>query len=165
MEVLRDGTFAFVVGPEALARGLRPSKRLPRNAQFLVQCEGAVGLDGVLQVLDDLETDRVDTSTEITDSFPYPQIFVFTNVILVCDETNIYEYDGTTLTLMLGPVAAGQTWAAVDFYDYIYMSNGTVSVLRAPNTGTYALTADQPTASAICNYNGQVMIGSPGGAS
>jgi len=165
MEVLRDGTFAFTVGPEALARGLRPSKRLPRNAQFLVQCEGAVGLDGILQVLDDLENNRVDTSVEITDSFPYPQIFVFTNVILICDQTHIYEYNGASLSLVLGPVAAGQTWAAVDFYDYIYMSNGAVAVVRDPNTGTFSTTTDQPTAVAICNYNGQVMIGSPGSTS
>jgi len=66
---------------------------------------------------------------------------------------------------VLGPVAAGQTWAAVDFYDYIYMSNGAVAVVRDPNTGTFSTTTDQPTAVAICNYNGQVMIGSPGSAS
>lgn len=162
MEVLRDGTFSNLISAEALARGLRPSKRSPRNAQYLVECEGAVGLDGVLQVIDELENNRVDTSVEITDNFPYPQIFVFTNVIIVCDETNIYEYDGATLTLVHGPVASGQLWTAVDFYDFIYMSNGSVAVLRDPNTGTYSTTTDQPTAFAICNFNGQVMIGTPG---
>ena len=161
MQVLRDGSFAYTIQAPALARGLRPSKRAPRNTQFLTECIGAVGLDGVLQVLDDLETDRIDTSVEVTDAFPYPQIFVFTNIIIICSETDIYEYDGTSLTHMLGPVAAGQLWSAVDFYDFIYMSNSSVAVLRSPLTGTYATTTLQPAAAAICNFNGQVMIGSP----
>ena len=161
MKVLRDGTFGFVIGAEALSRGLRPSKRVARNTQYLVECIGAVGLDKVLQVIDDLETDRIDTSATITDAFPYPQIFVFTDYILICDQQNIYEWDGTSLTLMLGPVTAGELWSAVDFYGFIYLSNGSVSVLRDPNSGTYSPTTDQPIASAICNFNGQVMVGSP----
>ena len=159
MEVLRDGTFNFTIGPGDLSRGLRPSKRSPRNAKFLVQSIGAVGLDNILQVIDDLESDRVDSVGTITDAFPYPQIFVFTNVIIVCSRQTIYEWDGTTLNAMLGPVTAGQLWSAVDFYDFIYMSNGVVSVLRDPQSKLYATTTNQPLANAICNFNGQVVIG------
>lgn len=162
MEVLRDGTFIFDIESEALSRGLRPSKRAPRDTKFLVKCIGAVGIDRVLQVIDDLENDRIDTSVEITDAFPYPQLFVFTNLVLICDQTNIYEYVGGALNLVLGPVAAGQLWTAVDFYGFIYMSNNSVAVLRDPNAGTFAITAEQPTASAMVNFNGQVMIGNPG---
>jgi len=161
MEVLRDGTFSFTIETTALARGLRPSKRTPRNAKFLVEALGAVGLDGVLQVIDDLEPDRVDTSIEITDAFPYPQIFVFNRVTIVCGETDIYEWDGVSLTLVIGPVTAGELWSAVEFFDFIYMTNGVVSILRDPFTGEYALTADQPVGTALANFNGQVFVGSP----
>jgi hypothetical protein len=159
MEVLRDGTFVYNIESGALARGLRPSKRSPRNTKFLVRCIGAVGLDNVLQVIDDLELDRIDTVTTITDAFPYPQVFVFTNVTIVCSRQTIYEWEGATLNAVLGPVTAGQLWSAVDFYDFIYMSNGIVSVLRDPQSKLYATTSVQPLANAICNFNGQVVIG------
>src|SRR4030067_85186 len=160
MEVLRDGTFTFRVDSGELARGLRPSKRSPRNTKFMIQCVGAVGLDNVLQVIDDLENNRIDTIATILDAFPYPQVFVFTNLILICGRQDIYEYDGT-LTHVLGPITAGQLWSAVDFFRFIYMTNGAVSVLRDPDSGAYSTTAIQPVANTICNFNGQVIIGAP----
>lgn len=159
MEVLRDGTFSFDIGPEELARGLRPSKRSPRNVKFLVQCIGAVGIDNVLQVIDDLETSRIDTTALITDAFPYPQIFVFTNMILICDIQNIYSWDGANLNLELGPVAAGGLWQAIDLYEFVYMTNGVVVVIRDPTTGVFSITTDYPASYAACNFNGQVILG------
>lgn len=158
MEVLRDGTFSETVGSKELARGLRPSKRTPRNRDYLVECAGAVGVDNVLQVIDDLENNRIDTSV-ITDSFPYPQIFIFSRLVIVCGETDIYEWDSGVLTHMLGPVSAGNMWSAVDFFEFIYISNNVVSALRDPTAKDWALTSDQPVANAICNFNGQVFIG------
>ena len=158
MEVLRDGTFSELLSSGEVSRGLRPSKRTPRNANFLVECAGAVGLDNVLQVIDDLETNRIDTSI-ITDGFPYPQIFVFTRVIIVCGETDIYEWVSGALVHMLGPVSAGNLWSAVDFHEFIYMSNNVVSALRDPTAKTWSLTTDQPIANAICNVNSQVFTG------
>jgi hypothetical protein len=159
ISVLRDGTFTASIDGKALSRGLRSSKRSPRNEKFLVEAAGMVGIDGVLQAIDDLEVDRIDTSADILDAFPYPQIFVFTNVIIVCGRQEIFEWDGTTLTSMISALTAGQLWSAVSFYEFIYMSNGAVSVLRDPGTGLYALTTDQPVAMAIGDYNGQVMVG------
>ena len=127
METLRDGNFMLTVDAESLAKGLRPSVRMPRNKEYLIQCIGAVGLDGVLQTLEDLEVSRIDTSV-ITDPFPYPQIFVFTNLIIVCGETDIYEIVNGSLVHKLGPVAAGTLWTAADFGESIYMSNGKVAV-------------------------------------
>ena len=160
MQILRDGTFAHTVKSDDLAAGLRPSKRTPRNSKYLVECVGAVGLDMVLQVIDDLEDDRIDTSV-ITDGFPYPQIFILTYTVLICGQTDIYEWDGAAMTHVLGPVTSGQLWAVADFLTFIYMSNGEVAVTRDPQTGSYALTSDYPKFRAICNYNGQVVIGSP----
>jgi hypothetical protein len=157
--VLRDGTFVASIEGRALGRGLRTSKRSPRNEKFLIKAAGMVGIDGVLHVIDDLELSRIDTSGVITDLFPFPQIFVFTEAIIICDSQNIYELDGVTLNLMLGPVAAGQLWSAVEFHRFVYMSNGSVAVLRDPDTGLYATTTDQPVAMAIADYKGQVMVG------
>jgi hypothetical protein len=160
MGVLRDGTFDFTIDAKDLSRGLRPSKRMPRDSKFLIKCVGAVGLDTVLQAIDDLENDRIDTSL-LGASFPYPQIFIFVNYILVCTATDIYEWDGISLTKVLGPVSSGELWSAVDLHNFIYMSNGTVAVLRDSETGTYSTTSDQPKARAMCNFNGQIILGSP----
>jgi len=161
MEVLRDGTFTFTIEAEALVRGLRPSKRVPRNSKYLVECIGAVGLDAVLQVIDDLEDDRMDTSGLITDTFPYPQVFIFTNMIIVCSQTTIYEWVASALVPKVGPVAAGELWSAVDLLNFVYLTNGSVAVRRNPATGNYSITTDYPTARAICNFNSQVFVGSP----
>lgn len=82
-----------------LSRGLRPSKRMPRDSGFLVECAGAVGRDGVLQVLS--QVSRLAT-TEITDGFPFPQIFVLKKLILVCGLAKIYEYQGSSLVEQIG---------------------------------------------------------------
>jgi len=163
MPTLQDGTFSFTIGSEDLARGLRPSKRSPRNTKFLTKCAGAVGLDNVLQALADITGDRIDTSALAGVAHPYPQLFVFTNVIMVCLSTRIYEYDGTSLTLRLdiGAPNAGISWSAVDFFDYIYMSNGKVVVVRSSESKAWTVTTSLPLASGICNLNGQVLIGAP----
>ena len=140
-----------------LSRGLRPSKRMPRNSKFLTECSGAVGRDGVLSVLD--EVTRIAT-TAITDDFPYPQIFVFTNVIIVCSSTKVYEWVSSALVEKI-EVAAGSTWTALDFVEYLYLSNGNVAVVRDAGDKTYSETTDLPTAMAACNFNSQVILGSP----
>src|SRR3972149_8709232 len=120
------GEFTVTVTAEQLSRGLRPSKRVPRNSRYLVECQSAIGRDGVLQSIDELT--RIAT-TVITDAFPYPQIFVFTNLIIICSQTKIYELVGGSLVLKL-TVTPGSTWSAVDFFYYVYMSNGKVAVKR-----------------------------------
>ncbi len=150
------GAFTFTITSEQLSRGLRPSKRLPRDSKYLVESKGALGRDGVLAAIDKLE--RLDTSV-IKDVFPYPQIFVFINFVLVCGETEIYEYSNKKLTLVFTASRRGSTWTAVDFYDYIYMSNGKVAVVRNPDTGEYSETSLLPTAASILNFNGQVILG------
>jgi len=151
------GEFSVTITADQLAKGLRPSKRVPRNSRYLVTCVGAVGRDNVLQVID--EFTRIAT-TAITDAFPYPQIFVFTNLIIVCSQTKIYEWVSGALVLKL-TVTAGSTWSAVDFYDFIYLSNGKVAVIRDAISKVYSTTTTLPTAASICNFNGQVLVGAP----
>lgn len=159
MPTLQNGVFAFDIPTEDLAKGLRPTKRNPRNVKFLTKCEGAVGYDNVLQVLDDLNLGLIDISP-ITDDFPYPQIFVFNHVIVVCDSTDIYELVAGSLVHQLN-ITAGIMWSAADYYDFIYMSNGKVAVIRRATDKVWTLTTDLPIASGICDYNGQIFIGAP----
>jgi len=76
---------------------------------------------------------------------------------------NIYEWNGIALNLKFTVEEGeeGGVWSAVDFYDYIYLSNGKIAVVRSASDYTYSTTTDLPSATAICNYNGQVIIGSP----
>lgn len=97
----------------------------------------------------------------VTAPVVHDRIFVFTNMIIVCGLLKIYEWDGTTLILKYTAAEAGSTWSAVDFYDYVYLSNGRIAVIRDAGSKVYALSATQPHATAICNYNGQVIIGAP----
>ena len=150
--------FTFTIEADQLSKGLRPSKRLPRNSKFLVESLGAVGRDGVLASIDELE--RIDTSI-ITDAFPFPQVFVFINHIIVCGRVGIYEWVGGELVSKITASVAGSTWTALDFYDYIYLSNGAVSIVRNAETAAYSETTDIPTANSALNFNGQVMLGAP----
>lgn len=102
----------------------------------------------------------VNGTASLLNSFPYPQIFVFTNVTIVCTETMIFEWVSGALVHKL-TVSAGSTWVALDFYDYVYLSNGNVAVVRDAGDKTYSETSDLPTAMAAFNFNGQVILGSP----
>ena len=150
--------FSFTITSEQLTRGLRPSKRAPRDSKFLVESKGAIGQDGVLCAIDELT--RLAT-TEVTDTFPFPQLFVFTNLILVCGRLKIYELSSGALSLKYTASTSGSTWTAVDFYNYVYLSNGREAVTRNPDTGVYSISSTLPKAMSICNFNGQVIVGAP----
>jgi hypothetical protein len=158
VDIDRNGNFSLTIGSEQLSKGLRPSKRMPRNSGYLVKAQGVVGRDGVLSSIDDIT--RLAT-TVITDGFPFPQIFVFTNMVIVCGLYKIYELVSGSLSLKYTATTPGSLWTAVDFYDYIYLSNGEEAVIRGAGSLAYTKSATQPTCTAMCNYNGQVIIGSP----
>jgi hypothetical protein len=136
MPILGDGTFSFTINSDELARGLRPSKRMPRNSKFLTTCEGAVGLDNVLQAIENLNNSRIDVTGIPGIVYPYPQLFVFTQVILLCTKNRIYELVGTSLVLRLDVTGYGKdTWSAADFHGYIFMSNSRITVQRSAEDG------------------------------
>lgn len=97
----------------------------------------------------------------INDGFPYPQIFVFPSVFIVCGETGIFEWDGSKVVRKL-TVTAWSIWSAVEFGDFIYLSNNKVAVIRSALDKTYSITTDLPIVGTICNYNGQVIVGNIG---
>lgn len=156
MDISGGGKFSHTIMSDQLARGLRQSKRYPRNMGFLISCQGAVGRDKVLQVIDELT--RLEAM--VAEDFPYPQIFVFTNLIIICGQTKIYEWENAALVEKL-TVSPGFMWKALDFFEYVYMSNGKVAVIRDSGSKTYSETTELPAAYAMCNFNGQVLVGSP----
>lgn len=161
MGIAKDGSFGFTLNSEELAKGLRPSKSAPRGSTWLTESTGAVGIEGVLQSLEDIEEFRIDTSA-LSETFPFPQLFILTNVAIVCGKTDIYEVNLSTGNLDHKlTVEEGITWSVVDFYDFIYMSNGKVAVVRNAEDQTWEISDELPIASAMCNYNGQVVIGAP----
>ena len=150
--------FTFTISSDQLTRGLRPSKRAPRDSKFLVESKGAIGRDGVLCTIDQLN--KLSTA-EVTDAFPFPQLFVLTNLIIVCGRLRIYELVSGSPSLKYTASTGGSTWTVVDFYNYVYLSNGREAVTRNPDTGVYSLSATLPKAMSICNFNGQVIVGAP----
>lgn len=102
------------------------------------------------------------TASVFVDAFPFPQLFVFTNVIIVCGQKKIYEWvAGALSAVKITASVAGSTWTALDFHDYIYLSNGQVVIERNPGDKTYSETTNLPTAMCACNFNGQVILGGP----
>jgi len=147
----------FVI-KDQIGKGMRPTKRNLRDNPYLVSSKGAVPYDGVIQAIDALT--RLDTHM-LSVSFPYPQLFVFTYFIIICTSTAIYEWNGTTVELKLSGLTAGTTWDAVDFYEYILLTNGRQTVKRSVQTKTYVVDTTVPFGTCLCNFNGQIVLGSP----
>lgn len=150
--------FSYIIDSEHLTRGLRPSEKAARDTKFLVEAKGAIGRDGVLCSIDQLT--RFSTAG-VTDAFPFPQLFVFVNVVIVCGLTKIYELRNGVLTLVHTASIAGSTWSAIDFYSYAYLTNGKVAVVRSPETDLYSESTVLITGMSLCNFNGQVLVGAP----
>jgi len=157
MEVLRNGKFTITLNNKSLARGLRKNNRLPRDNHGMTEMTGLISQDDVVTALDQLS--RIDTDV-ISDGFPYPQLFVLSNYILICSATKIYDYSSESLVLKL-TVSAGKTWKVIDFIEYLVMTNDDVTVIRTADTGEFTVNSSLSASSAICNYNGQVIIGGP----
>jgi len=97
-------------------------------------------------------------SKGISDGHPYPQLFVLTTMILVCGLTDIHEWTAAGGLSWKLTVSAGQTWEVVDYFDFLYLTNGVVSVTRNPQTQVYSLSS-LPPMSCLCDFNGQVIGG------
>ena len=155
MEVLRNGKFSLPILSSNLSKGLRKESSNTVNEHALISCSGMVGKNGVLQRLVSLVR-----SFDIDYTFPYPQIFVETNITILCTQTEIYEIIDNNPELKL-TVSGGSTWTLVSSHDFVYLSNGVVSVVRNPESKVFSITTDVPTSMAVCNYNGQIIIGAP----
>jgi len=159
MKIFPNGYFSHNISSEELSKGLRPSKRLPRNNSFLTTCNGMVGQDKVLRTIDELSVAWVLTDPLVVKGdFPFPQLFILDKHVLVCNRTSILELVNDVLTLKI-TVGIGNRWSCESSFDHIYLSNGIVSVVRDAGSGNYVLSTTLPKTSSICNFNGQVFIG------
>ena len=123
--------FEFTIEAKKLALGLRPDAETPRDTGFLVECVGSVGQDEILSALDEIS--RMNLSGFY---FPYPQVFVLKNMILVCDSSHIYEWINSSLVLKFTSSLSGHRWHLVDYGEFLYLSNSKVAITRDVN-GVY----------------------------
>jgi len=154
LEIFQNGKFTLTLFNDSLSKGLRSKVSNIRNNDGMELLQSLVGKDGVLQAIDDISC--IDIGT-ITATFPYPQIYVLSNFILLFTSTQIYELNNTTWELKL-TTSAKELWQVVDFITYLYISNNEVAVIRNSLTQEYSISS-LPAANALCNYNGQVLIG------
>lgn len=155
METSQNGEFSIVLNNEDVALGLRKEAKQAKNIFEKIEISGMITQEGMLRT--NPQHTRIDTSV-ITDGFPYPQLFVLNKAIIICGRTDIYEYNGSILIHKLN-VAGGMLWKAMDSFNFIYLTNGEVSVKRDPWSKAYALD-DEVISNALCNYNGQALAGS-----
>lgn len=132
-----------------------------RNNPMLVECIGAIPYEKALQSIEQFTA--LDVSAMSGMAFPYPQLFVLSESIIVCDSDEIWEYDPVldSLTLKLGSLPAGHVWDIVDFKSYLALVNGACIVTRDPDTGIFTKSSTMDYGSCLCNFNGQVLMGSP----
>lgn len=153
MEVFRSGKFSLNLFNKELAQGLKKNSTQRVNDGSMEELVSFVGQEEILSSVPLLNA--IDTSF-ITTGFPYPQIFATTNYIILCDIDKIYEYSIDHFDLKL-TVTAGDTWKIIDFYNYLYLSNNEVSIVRDSLTQEYSI-SNLPITEAMCNFNGQVFI-------
>jgi len=160
MKTLPNGYFSHEWRSEDLKRGLRSNQRNPRNNPYLTKCDGAVGQDGVLRTLDSMEISALlNDPLVVMNNFPFPQLFLTERHVLVCNETSILELRSGSLVAVIAGLGGGGKWNIASSHDWIYLSNGTVSVVRDPSTHVYSLSSVAPKVGAICNFNGQIITG------
>lgn len=137
-------------------KGLEPFDHSMRNSSYLVRSSGSFVFEGMLQSVPTLT--RINTGSW---NFPYPQLFVLSDVILVCSGTDIYEYTPAGgLSASKINVTEGSTWSVVDRKTWVWLTNGKVNVIR-DSAGNYSLNADLPHGTCLCDFNGQIFVGSP----
>jgi len=149
-------TFAYPITTH-LGKGLR-QRQNTRNQPYLVEAIGCFPYEGVLEAVEQFS--RVDTSA-LACSFPYPQIFVLSNCIVVCTLTSLFELVNGSLVTKASNIPPGLTWDVVDFKTFLYLTNGQVAITKNYQTGAYAQDSSLPFGTCLCNFNGQVFIGSP----
>lgn len=184
---MRGGKFVGSIEAKGLASGLRATKQSPRNTNFLVDCHGAVGQEGVLTVIGELDSlipwedlegtvDPDDPSMDVYE-FPNPHIFVGNKSIIMCLSFEaaplggfIFEYeianplDIVTATPINGtpigiPIEYYSTyWTFLEYNDFIYLSNGETSYVKDPITGAWGV-GTLPIAKDVCDFNGQMIAG------
>ena len=141
---------------ETLKKGLALTVNA-RNKPFLIESVGAFPYENALMSVE--QFDPIDTSSLGTLPFPYPQLFVCSECVIVCTPTAIYEHKAGLLVLKINNLPEGVTWTCIDYKPFIYLSNCSCAVIKIPQTGIYVIADDQYVpCRAGCDYFGQAVI-------
>lgn len=149
--------FDVTITSPQLMRGLRPYGGAPRNSAPFIECKGGIGHAGAFTTLPPFGLTI--PVTFATGGFPYPQIFIFTNHILITCQTEILEWQAPLAISKIAGLPGGTAWSAVEYNDFIYLSNGKTSVIRRPSDGVFVIDASLVAAEALLDAHGQVMAG------
>lgn len=143
-----------------LMSGLRPDAEQSRGMESLIQSVGVYPRKGSLVSPSDITFEALST---LGCSFPYPQMFVLSGMTLVCTETAIYTYSGGVLSLEIGGLTADEPWTVADFNTYLFMTNGTNTIILNPETGVFTavLSNETPPAQCVCGTGSQIIWGGP----
>src|SRR5512135_3785635 len=139
-----------IVLKDILRQGLAQNNN-PRNNPALVQSDGAFVYEGALQSVEQFTAMTLPATPTTAFAFPYPQLFVLSDVILLCNVDQIWEWAGSGgdngWTSMITSLTHGTPWTVVDQKSYIALSNMQVAVSKNPLTGGYAIDTSIPTGS------------------
>jgi len=164
---MREFELAF----DALGKGLRPSRKVPRNTQALIECYNVKPYPLGLVPYEPL-TDPF-AALYLTTEWPFPQLLVGSkrSFLIVRDsptgEDLLYQVNADwSLTLILplshATYGVGGRYDLADFGDYVLLTNGAVMVTRNPVTGVYTPsvgTSDIPLCKTACDFKGQAVAG------
>lgn len=154
----------FVPFQEGLHKGLRPSARNNRNVQYLIQATGMFPEEGTLRSVPEITL--LTGITALGETFPYPQIHVGQNHVVVFGESTIWEHQDGSFVQQLSGLTPGSIWTVADFNDYLLAANGEQIVKRDANTHAWSIVDDDnlPVSYVVAAVNGQLIVGSPVGS-
>ena len=147
-----------IVTITAFQKGLVPKENI-RNSLFLTESLGAFPYQGVLITSENFSANQIDASA-LACTFPFPQIFVLSEVILICTPTAIYEYPDLTTPKISG-LTTGTLWSVADYKRFILLTNSQVVVKKDSGTGLYSIDTTRPAGTCIADFNGQMFLTSP----
>lgn len=145
---------------KGLLAGLRQDSKMGRGTENLLTCVGVYPKAGSLS---DLEDETFIDVSSLGCTFPYPQYFELSGCTLVCTPTAIYSYSAGVLTEEISGLTADNLWSVADFNSYIFLTNGTETVIRNPETSEFIAIFNQetPAAECVCGTPSQLIWGGP----
>lgn len=145
-------------------KGLRLHSDTPTNQEALTECFNLIPrIQGLIS------TPTISHPiTAVTVSHPWPQIFLGYKHWVCCTEDKIYTINANwSLTLQLDlavyyntfPNAPKETWHFADFFDYVVLTNGGVTVVYNPLTSDWEYNdgTTLPTLGSVLNFKGQII--------
>ena len=159
MIINNDGTFTYTITHEGFCNGYAPFPYSMRNKGHMTECIDFREEDLMLYPAEQ----RGRYLPAFSYFFPFPQVFVFDFVTIICNQKEIYEKIANSYILKYTTNVAASSWECINVGQFCLLSNGHVILKRDPVSLTYEELDDVPTGMSLCNYNAQILIGSPNG--